>query len=712
MEFLTFKQFDAAFDTEDGAFKVDYTPLEGGEGFTLMEGKVLLVGECGKAVPLSAFGKCGAATKGKAESLALEISLQEGPPSMETATISIALGYGGIAFGGHGRRLRLEGTFLPGTPASELMSVCLDRAVAALGAVSGPAVGGHDDALFDRRRDLAVFYDPQVGGANGVYYDWRRGRYEFCAVGGEALDLFFEVQEDYIRRRFGVPYRGIRPRRGFETPAAGWMTWYAVKFDACEAVVLENARAFMDLFGAYLDRRPVLWVDWEWCHKALDGLGAPGSDMLTPRKEAYPRGLKPLADDLKAMGFLPALWVGPTNDGLPNEMMKAHPEWVLCQKKEWCGQYWFDLTHPQVQAEVFPKLFKQYLAWGYEALKWDCLPMTLSTAANHRGQAHEPAMPPARQLRRVAQIARRTIGEETYMMSCSGYTEGDIEAAMDSFDGARVGGDIFTWQEFLKEGLDRIRHFYLFHNTAFYVDADNLVLRAEHSTLAQARSRVSIYGLCGLPVTVGDALKALDAPRIDMLRRIMPPIGIRPEILERLRPSEEGAVAVVRLALCRAFGSWTVAALCNTNEAAAPFKCNLADDLGLEEDAAYAVYDYWNRRFVGIAQGALEVEIPPCDTLVLRLTPLERDRPTLLSVSRHITQGGYELEDYTATPQGASGRIRLNPAEPTRLAFLLPEDKRIASASGTFAQEGQVAIVELPAREKGVYDWEMKLAEK
>ena len=711
MKFLTFKQFDVAFDTENGAFKVDYTPSDGGAPFTLLEG-VLMVDDGWRAVPISAFGKCEAEMKGKAESLSLEISLQDGPLSIKSAKLSIEMMSFCITFDSKELRILLKGAFLPGTPSSELLSVCFDTAPT-LGTASGPAVASHADALFDRQRDLALVYDWHD--VWQVSYDWEKACYAFCARGGgekKFSEIFLEVHENYCRNKFDVPYRGIRPRRGFETPAVGWMTWYSVKFDACEAVVLENARAFMELFGDYLDKRPVMWVDWEWCHKALDGLGCADGDMLTPRTSAYPRGLKPLADDLKAMGFLPALWVAPTNDGVLNEVMKAHPEWVLCQSKAWCGQYWFDLTHPQVQQELFPKLFRQYLAWGYEALKWDCLPVTLSTAADHRDKAHDPTMAPMRQLRKVAQIARQTIGEETYMMSCSGYTESDIEGAMDSFDGARVGGDIFTWQEFLKEGIDRIRHFYLFHNTAFYVDADNLILRAEHSTLAQARSRVSIYGLCGLPITVGDAIKELDAPRIDMLRRIMPPIDIRPEILERLWPSEEAMVEIVRLAVCRKFGSWTVVALCNKNETPAACKYNFVEDLRLSEDMEYAVYDYWNKQFIGTAQGALTVEIPPCDTKVLRLTPLERDRPTLLSVSRHITQGGYELEDYKATPEGVSGRIRLNPAETTRLTFLLPEGKAVVSASGSFTQEGQVATLELPAREKGVYDWEMTLADR
>ena len=730
MKNLTFKQFDVALDAEKGAFSVTFSPSDGGAPFVLLEGVLSVRDDDGHPQPLSAFGKRETSLKGEADRLVLEVSLQDGPPSARAARVSVALDGHNVILGGDDNRLWAEGTILPGTPASELMSVGLDNwelwndkmeealldlrsqgcpgVLPSLWTVSGPAVDFSDRMIFDRSRDLLLTYDHAY--FRKFSYVWEKACYAFLATGGGEHGIIFNVDEDYCRRQYNMPYRGIRRRRGFETPAVGWMTWYAVKFDACEAVVLENARAFKELFGDYLDARPVLWVDWEWCHKALDGLGCPDGDMLAPRTSAYPRGLKALADDLKAMGFLPALWVGPTNDGVLNEVMQAHPEWVLCQSKTWCGQYWFDLTHPQVQQELFPRLFRQYLAWGYEALKWDCIPVTLSTAADHRAKAHDPTMTPMRQLRKVAEIARRTIGEDTYMMSCSGYTESDIEGAMDFFDGARVGGDIFTWQEFLKEGIERIRRFYPFHNTAFYVDADNLVLRKEFSTLEQARSRVSYYGLCGLPVTVGDAIRDLDAPRIDMLRRIMPPIDIRPKTLFHDQLDEnQSDVEVVRLSVCRRFGRWTVVAFCNRNETAAA-KCELEKDLRLVVNGDNAVYDFWNQRFVGIFSKTLDaLEIPPCDTVVLRVTPLERDRPTLLSVSRHITQGGYELVDYAATPSGASGLIRLNPAEPTRLTFLLPEGKAVVSASAPFTQEGQVVVLELPARPKGVYEWEMRL---
>jgi len=582
-----------------------------------------------------------------------------------------------------------------------------------------------DNALFDRQRDFLLRHD--CSGVETLSYDWQDEHYSFSWENAphQPLAIKLETAENYCATCYNFPYRGIRKRQGFETPSVGWMTWYAVKFDASEAVVLENAARFKELFGNYLDERPVLWVDWEWCHSDLEGNNEPDSDILHPRKSVYPHGLKPVAEKLKTMGFLPALWVGPTIDCQLNSFTKAHPDWILCQERRWCGQYWFDLSNPEVVKTLIPRMFKQYLAWGYEALKWDVLPMTLWIMAEYREKRQNPDISPMQIFRNMVRLARQTIGEDVYLMSCCGVNENDITWCQDFFDGARIGGDIFTWEEFLKEGVARILHFFPLHNTAYYIDADNLVLRKDYSNLEQARTRISIYGLTGIPITMGDAIQDLDTPRVDMLRRIMPVIDIRPGDLEGttlLRKStaiglqagelESTSLArdvqVIRLNVARPFGQWTVAGLSNLTDTAQSFTLHLQADLALPQ-AEYAVYDFWNKRFLGVFSRQLTLSLKPFDTTVLRITRVEKDQPTLLSVSRHITQGGYELEEYEATPKAVSGVCRVVPGEICDLTILLPEGKTISSSNVPFSQKGRLAILHLLSKTARTKKWQCKL---
>ena len=91
----------------------------------------------------------------------------------------------------------------------------------------------------------------------------------------------------------------------------------------------------------------------------------------------------------------------------------------------------------------------------------------------------------------------------------------------------------------MTSAVERIFHCYVWHNVVLYADADNLVLREEFNSMAQARSRVSFYGLAGLPITMGDDLRTLPPERCELLRRILPTADIHPMDLVEILPREE-----------------------------------------------------------------------------------------------------------------------------------------------------------------------------
>ena len=718
MQNLVYKQFEVYYDHLLGHLSILYSPVDNGSSFSLLEATLSICNPDGTPLSSKNISTPIFEKKHDLASSSLRCILSYG--SSQSATLLFTLENHTLHLCCKGNcRFRLDGHFLPQTPSKEVLSVTDGPESPHLRAASGPMVSIGDNALFDRQRDFLLKFN--CSGSTALSYEWKEKRYGFTweSKANALLDISLEATENYCRNRFNFPYCGIRKRHGFETPSVGWMTWYAVKFDASEAVVLENATRFKELFDDYLDARPVLWVDWEWCHNDLKGPGEPGSDMLTPRKSAYPNGLKAVSDKLKEMGFLPALWVGPTNDCQINSFMKTHPDWLLCQDRRWCGQYWFDWSNPEVVKTVIPRMFKQYLAWGYEALKWDALPMTLWMMAAYREKRLNPNLSPMQIFRNIAKLARQTIGEDIYMMSCCGVNENDITWCQDFFDGARIGGDIFTWEEFLNEGIARILHFFPLHNTAFYIDADNLVLRKAYSTVEQARTRVSLYGLTGIPITLGDAISELDDPRVDMLRRIMPVIDVRPGDLNgtRLLPNQSSdrenrsiarPVQVIRLNIARSFGQWTVAGLSNLTDTPQSYTLQLQADLDLPS-GEYAVYDYWNKRYLGVFKKSLKLSIKPFDTAVLRITLVEHDRPTLLSVSRHITQGGYELVEFKATENDASGLCRVASGETCDLTLLLPMGKVITSCNVPHTQNGRIAILHLLSKSARSKKWHCSL---
>ena len=269
----------------------------------------------------------------------------------------------------------------------------------------GPAASTADNALYDRKQDEALeFY----GSAPvRLHYDWpgRAYRFEVSSGGCDfARGFSIRIIPRVYERRFGVPFRPINKRNTFPAPPAGWMTWYAVQFDAGEQTVLDNAAwqaEHLHDFGA-----TAIWVDWEWYHGNMSGRGEPDADSFHPDPRRYPNGLKPVADRIRQLGLIPALWIGFTNDPTENAFVRAHPEAVLVHRPAWCGQYFFDLTHPAYLEQFLPAALAQLTEWGFAALKWDCLPVTLQNLDQEHSCLYDPELSSEDALRQAVGKAR------------------------------------------------------------------------------------------------------------------------------------------------------------------------------------------------------------------------------------------------------------------------------------------------------------------
>lgn len=641
------------------------------------------------------------------ESLVWKRVYSGGPIATPELTIGFRLRSDGVRFFCNGRAyVSVSGRFRWGVDAEHsTFSIRTDSQTPGLRTASGPVVFAGDNALFDRLSDRLLTFS--TAGSFRFRFNWEHRAYAFCYVNGcdYGRELDFRIRRNYCAEKFHIPYSPIRKQHGFHTPPVGWMTWYALQFKTSEKNVLENAGKFMELFGAYAEK-PVLWVDWEWCHCCWDGQGEEGCDIFHPRRTAYPNGLKSLAGRLRELGLIPALWIGATNEGRLNEMLRQHPDWVLGKMVLWCGQWWIDPSHPEVLREYIPAVFRQILEWGFHVVKWDCLPGTLQACSEMHGKFHDRSVSPARAFRNLVKAARGVLGDSVYLLSCAGDSERDICGAMDLFSAARIGGDIFSWDDFLEQGINRVLHAYPWHNTVFYADADNLILRPEFSTPEQARTRVSFYGLAGLPVTIGDELSKLDPERIHMLRRIMPVVDIHPTELDSKRHGRY--FQITSLSVARPFGTWSVAGVANLTPERRSTVVDLCRDLDLEH-ALYAVYDYWNSTFLGVFQDRFEIELKPFDTKVFRITPLREGHPALISVSRHLTQGGYELLELETAPERIAGTVLCTAGEPCRVTILLPEGYEVLPSSHPVAGDGRTAVLTLCSEITAPVSWSLAL---
>ena len=101
----------------------------------------------------------------------------------------------------------------------------------------------------------------------------------------------------------------------------------------------------------------------------------------------------------------------------------------------------------------------------------------------------------------LALALRAGIGQDRIFLACGGHFTGPEMAFADA---ARIGGDIFKWDEFISQCVAKVMKLYALHNVVFLNDPDNGILRPKFNSYDQALSRLSFVSLLGLPLTLGD----------------------------------------------------------------------------------------------------------------------------------------------------------------------------------------------------------------
>ena len=272
------------------------------------------------------------------------------------------------------------------------------------------------------------------------------------------------------------------------------------------------------------------------------------------------------------------------------------------------------------------------------------------------------------------------------MMSCSGESDRSVLLAADVFDGARIGGDVFTWQAF-ETTAERLCHLYSLHNTVLYCDPDNVIIRDEYNTGAlEKRARVALVSLLGLPVTIGDDLRVLPDEDVEYYRRALPPVDAHPCDLRDYRM--ENKILTVRLSVAKPFTSFSTVGIFNFADEERTVTLTLAEDLGLIGDA-FHTYDIFEKEYGGTVQEALTVTLAPHECRVLRLTPTS-DRPTVIATSRHITGGAPDLLDLSYEGDALIGKSAVVAGDPYTVTVYDPKKEGIFGITVTPEKTGEI----------------------
>ncbi|AWW36651.1 alpha-galactosidase [Streptomyces sp. AS58] len=144
-------------------------------------------------------------------------------------------------------------------------------------------------------------------------------------------------------------------------------SWEATEFDISEDQQRELARRAAEV-GVELFVVDDGWFGTRTSDRA--GLGD-----WTPNPDRFPAGLKPLADDVHALGMQFGIWVEPEMVNPDSELYRAHPDWVQHQvgrtRTELRNQLVLNLAREDVREHLFEQLDELLSSAPVDYVKWD-----------------------------------------------------------------------------------------------------------------------------------------------------------------------------------------------------------------------------------------------------------------------------------------------------------------------------------------------------
>ncbi|MER5967613.1 alpha-galactosidase [Streptomyces sp. NPDC002057] len=152
-----------------------------------------------------------------------------------------------------------------------------------------------------------------------------------------------------------------------ETRPVVYNSWEATSFEVGEDGQLALARRAAAL-GAEL-----FVVDDGWFSGRDDDTAGLGD--WTPHRRRFPRGLRPLADEVHRLGMAFGLWVEPEMVNADSDLHRRHPDWVLhhpgLTPTELRNQLVLDYSRPEVTAWALGWLSETVTRNAVDFLKWD-----------------------------------------------------------------------------------------------------------------------------------------------------------------------------------------------------------------------------------------------------------------------------------------------------------------------------------------------------
>ena len=612
----------------------------------------------------------------------------------------------------------------------------------ALGQVAG--TGLH--SLFDRPSDIAIDFSEDTTlsrhAQNGDLLDVR-----IPVPGNTAVRLI----PDYFTKALGLPFYVPYDDSYFGAAPMVWSSWTSYYERVTEKDIVRNT----DWISAHLLPYGFQFVQLD------DGYdrGPRGEHSWTTNWDPlkFPHGAKWLADYIRSKGLHPGIWLVP-NSHAPS--LAQHPDWFLYYKD---GKIVLDYETPALDStnpavlDFLQQEFNTIAGWGYEYFKIDgehAIPKYVPNVDLSR--LYDKSIDPLQAYRHRLSVMRKAIGPNSFIEGCVAGTPLNGVGYIDSFFN---GEDLYdNWQGMYALFSSINGNAFFNHIVAYTMPGEGMALEPRVSfeegaqkrnpdvveaergrefpltgfgtTLPEARTVVSLVALTGVAYSIASVMPELPDERVQLLRKTLPTLPVFPvDLFSRGTDSQwdkfkhttpdnfiHNYPEVIDLKVNAPAGTYDVVAMTNWRSWTENRELLYHEKLGLDPDASYVTFDFWNQRIEGVFRNRMTVGLAPHDTRVLAIHPL-LNHPQLVGTSRHIS-GAYSLlkvkwEDSTRTLSGSSQGV---PGDPYTLWIHVPSGRTVSHVEAStgwnravqvgHAQDGSSLSVTFPGQ-SGPVDWEV-----
>jgi len=497
----------------------------------------------------------------------------------------------------------------------------------------GPAEVPGAKSLFDPDRDLAM----TVHASHGTHWSFDK-QWQVHAVAQIADEpISAVITRQYYREHLDITfYTPFAKRQFWKTAPIVAMTWYGVCGMHCP------------------QQQKRLEPEINWIAKHL----LPYAEQLVLQIDdnydyTDDAAMRQLSDFIRRKGLIPGIWFTPFSV-VPKETAQAcfeqHPDWFLVdeagvpmtafaglnwgwrghqqQEGDMCS-YILNVDHPIAVKKYFQPFWQRiHATWNFDFFKIDGQPFIVDgyrMARNGGG---------LQGYRKGLKLAREIVGADKFINACIG----PIYSAIGLVEGSRIGRD----SGYHAHACNLIVQNNYLNNFVWWCDPDAAAVLHDKPT-ELARLNAQARTLTGQQFLTDDYWTKIPKPTMRVWQRSFPNLDIRPANLYPINNEEWQQYDLFDLRIAKPWGTHDVVGLFNFSDQPTIKTLSLSR-LPLLAQRVY-LFEFWTSTYLGCFLRDDEIKRPfrPHEGQVFAVVPADADQPTVISTSRHISQGGLDL---------------------------------------------------------------------